>query len=129
MQQIAHQLEYRLIQRRIETGAIGWAKWLEEENYHHAASDSDEVRQDCHNSSDDSDPIAGQCPDSPVLVALGQIIADTGNHTTNPAFVGEKAVQPVDELLARSDEEALAAGCQAMGHHSVEEATRQSEVA
>ena len=125
MQQIAHQLEYRLIQRRIDTGAIGWAKWLEED--HHDDSDSDEDQQDCHNSSDDSDPIAGQYPNSPGLVALGQIIADTGRHTTNPAF--EKAVQPVDELLVRGNEEVLADGCQAMGHHCVEEATRQSEVA
>ena len=139
MQQIAHQLEYRLIKRRIETGAIGWAKWLEEENHPYDVSDSDDKeQQDCHNSSVDSDSIAGHCAVSPgsESVALEQIIVATGGP--RPAFLGEIGVPPVDDLFVMDQKEDLfvmdkkevpAAGSRAMGPCCVEEATRKRKVA
>jgi len=83
---------------------------------------------ECQNCSDDL--IAGQCPVSPGSVVLGQMIADTGKHTTNRILVGKNAVQPVNELLMNDHREVLAADCQAMGHYNVrvEEVTRLSKV-
>jgi hypothetical protein len=47
-QQIAHQLEYRLIQRRLATGAIGWTTWLQEDDEHSAGSEEGLQDSDSH---------------------------------------------------------------------------------
>jgi hypothetical protein len=126
LQQIAQQLEYRLIQRRIETGATGWAEWLEEDSVNHYASDNDEEQQDGYNNSDET--YDGQCPVSLQSVTLGPRIAGTEQHMADSTFVCEAAVPPADELLQTGNEEMLAAGCEAMGQDFVQDATRLCKV-
>ncbi len=126
LQQIAQQLEYRLIQRRIETGATGWAEWLEEESAILYASDNDAEQQDGNNNSDE--PYDGQCPVSLKSVTLEPRIADTEQHMANSTFVGENAVPPAYVLLQRGNEGVLADCCKAKGQDFVQNATTLCKV-
>jgi hypothetical protein len=94
LQQIAQQLEYRLIRRRLENGATGWAQWLEEDHGHHL-SEEEGQRDD----SDDSpeDPPASKRPISLGSFALRHIAASEVDCSTSLSGVA-LAEPPADEL-------------------------------
>ena len=114
LQRIARQLEYRLIQRRIEAGEIGWAQWLEEEGHNHPGDD--EEQQDQSKCSQDN-VLAGQCPVSPGSVTMEQRIDGEEIHVADSVTAGGNFVPPADNLNFNGEE--LAAGCQIAGQHCI----------